>query len=528
MSAWKNSLTRAVAPALATVRPVGVSVRARNYSSAIFAKHISRGRVESRTFFHLSSSMSTYQNKQKSVGPKTQSRGYASDSKRDFYEVLGVDKKASQKDIKKAYYQAAKQYHPDRAKGKEQKAEYGEKFQEISEAYEVLGDDTQRSQYDVYGHQGVNNGGMNGNGGGFHGQHHDPFEMFRDFESMFGQRGGRGGANMPQRGEDVEARIEVPFSDIIKDTNHKVNYRVECECDTCKGSGAKPGTSRSTCSRCGGSGTTVQQSGFFHIQATCPQCSGAGSVVSSPCTKCSGAGAQVQVKTVDVTIPAGVDDGMQMQVTGRGSAGRNNGPAGNLLLHIRVGKSRVFQRDGADVLSKVAIDMVKAALGGTVRTPTLTGDIELSIPAGTQPGDKLRLRGRGIPKLHRSSKGDHYIEFKVTIPKQLTLAQREILEELKEELENPNSAREARARQKVDSTSTTKSQSAERPSQAEKTNSEMPPQSTPHEEPGFLHRLKKTFYGDKGKDATLNGKMASTPNVKKTDTEYNENKADSL
>ncbi|KNC84657.1 hypothetical protein SARC_03148 [Sphaeroforma arctica JP610] len=500
MSVLKSGIVRAVNPALAAARPAAASLYSRAYGSALLGRAHLHGRIAGHPLAGLSSA-ERYGQHISSVHTQQQKRKYASQKKRDYYEVLGVSKNSDQKEIKKAYYQAAKKFHPDRAKGAEEKKTFGEKFQEISEAYEVLGDENQKSVYDQYGHAGLD--GQNGMGGGGFGGHpgHDPFEMFRDFESMFGGRGGRGGGgpNRPQRGMDIEAQVNIPFTDIIKETKHTVEYRADCTCTTCSGTGAKPGTTRTTCSRCGGSGHTVQQSGFFHMQSACTACGGVGSTVSSPCSSCFGAGQKSEKKTVEITIPAGVEDGMQMQVTGRGSEGANKGPAGNLVLLIRVARSPVFQREGADVLSRVNIDMVKAALGGTVRTQSLTGEIELNVPAGTQPGDKLRLRGRGIPQLHRSSKGDHFIEFKVSIPKRLTAAQREILEELREELENPNSAREARLRQ-AQSMAADKTSAASAEETTTKSKKHVDKGLEKEEKASFFGRLKKKVCGDDDSD----------------------------
>jgi molecular chaperone DnaJ len=348
--------------------------------------------------------------------------------KRDYYEVLGVQRGASEQEIKSAYRKLALQYHPDRNPdnpGAE------EKFKECSEAYAILADTEKRSMYDRYGHAGVGNAGA---GAGF-----DP-TVFQDFSDIFGEffgfgdlfgggRTGRGRSRV-QRGADLREDITIEFEEAVFGAEKKVSYRRHELCDTCKGSGSAAGKAPVSCRTCGGRGQVRYQQGFFSVARTCPACQGAGSVISDPCTKCKGEGRVVQPKTVEAKIPAGVEDETRIRFTGLGEAGLHSGPAGDLYLVLHVKDHPFFERQGNDLHCVVPVSFTQAALGAEIKVPTLEGEHNLKVPESTQSGTVLKLRNKGVPVLNGHGKGDLFVEVRVQTPSKLTKRQRELLEEL--------------------------------------------------------------------------------------------------
>ncbi|MBF6629594.1 MAG: molecular chaperone DnaJ [Comamonas sp.] len=359
-------------------------------------------------------------------------------SKRDFYEVLGVTKTASDDEIKKAYRKLAMKYHPDRNQGDKSK-EAEEKFKEVKEAYEMLSDSQKRAAYDQYGHAGVDpnmRGGMGGGdmGGGF-------AEAFGDiFGDMFGgQRGGQRGGRQVYRGSDLSYSMEVTLEEAAKGKDAQIRIPSWDNCDTCHGSGAKPGTSPKTCGTCGGQGSVQMRQGFFSVQQTCPHCRGTGKIIPEPCTTCSGQGKIKRQKTLEVKIPAGIDDGMRIRSTGNGEPGTNGGPPGDLYIEIRVKDHDIFEREGDDLHCQVPVSFITAALGGEIEVPTLQGKAAIDIPEGTQAGKQFRLRGKGIKGVRSSYPGDLYCHIVVETPVKLTEYQRKLLRELEESLKKGGS-----------------------------------------------------------------------------------------
>ena len=347
-------------------------------------------------------------------------------AKRDYYEVLGVERSAPAPDIKRAYRKAAMQWHPDR---NPDNPEAEERFKEAAEAFEVLSDDDKRRLYDQYGHEGPSRAGFSG----FQGTD-EIFSRFSDlFGDLFGNLGGFGGRrDGPQRGADLKTRVVIPFAEAVSGVERELTVQRREACDDCHGSGAAPGTRPQVCSQCNGHGQVIHRQGFFTIQTTCPRCQGQGSMITSPCKACSGTGAVLRESTLKVNIPAGVDDGQTLRIPGRGAAGVKGGPAGNLYVEVAVEADERFQRDEYDVHSKVTISMLQAALGCTVEAATLSGDIDLEIEAGTQPGHVLSRKGKGVPVLGGRGFGDHHIHVEVTIPTKLTSDQEDLLRELAE------------------------------------------------------------------------------------------------
>lgn len=348
-------------------------------------------------------------------------------SKRDFYEVLGVAKTASEDDIKKAYRKLAMKYHPDRNQGEKAK-EAEEKFKEVKEAYEILSDSQKRTAYDTHGHAGVDpnmRGGFSGSAaGGF-----DFSEAFADiFGDMFG--GARNRGRQVYRGNDLSYSLEITLEEAARGKEAQIRIPGWDNCETCRGTGAKPGTQPKTCTHCNGNGSVTMKQGFFSVQQTCPHCRGTGKVIPEPCPSCSGAGKVRRQKTLKVKIPAGIDSGMRIRSSGNGEPGMNGGPPGDLYIEIRVRPHDIFDRDGSDLHCQVPVSFTTAALGGEIEVPTLQGKAVIDIPEGTQAGKQFRLRGKGIQGLRSSYPGDLYCHIVVETPVKLTEYQRKLLRDL--------------------------------------------------------------------------------------------------
>lgn len=361
--------------------------------------------------------------------------------KRDYYEVLGVDKSASEDEIKKAYRKAAKQYHPDLHPG-DKEAE--EKFKEANEAYEVLSDAEKKAKYDRFGHAGVdpNYGAGQGGYGGFNGQGFD-FDLGDIFSNIFGGGFGGGGAsnpNAPQRGSDTQASVTISFEEAAKGCEREVeSNRIEV-CDECHGSGAAAGTSPKTCPECNGRGqvTTSQRTpfGMFQTQKACSRCGGKGTIIDNPCKKCRGAGRVRRPAKITVKIPAGIDDRQIINARGQGNKGVNGGPAGDLRVAVNVRPHPIFERDGYNVWVEVHVSYAAAALGCELQVPTLDGKVKYNIPAGTQSGDVFKLKGRGIQSLNNRGRGDQLVRVIVDVPRTLNAEQKRLLLELDKALGN--------------------------------------------------------------------------------------------
>jgi molecular chaperone DnaJ len=356
-------------------------------------------------------------------------------AKRDFYEVLGVQKGSSRDEIKRAYRQLAIKYHPDRNPDKDAE----DKFKEATEAYEILADDRKRQAYDQYGFAG-----LNGMGQPTAQDFSTIFQGFEDifgdvsgiFDSFFGGGGGSrrrsGGRGYGQRGTDLRYDMEIGFLEAAFGTKKEVSYPRAEKCDVCKGSGADKGGGRKLCPTCGGSGQVRRNSGFFSIASTCPSCNGEGEVIDKPCPECRGAGTVRRTRTITITIPAGIEDGKRLSVGGQGDAGANGSPDGDLYVFLRVQPHESFERDGKDVYCVIPISITQAALGAEIVVPTLDDkSVRLAIPAGTQNGRVLRLKGEGIPELHSPSRrGDMYIKVMVRVPTKISPKAKELLKEL--------------------------------------------------------------------------------------------------
>lgn len=346
-------------------------------------------------------------------------------TKRDFYEVLGLNKDASEEDIKKSYRKLAMKYHPDRNPDNP-KAE--EQFKEAKEAYEMLSDDQKRAAYDQYGHAGVEQGaGAGGFGGAGFG---DAFgDIFGDI--FGGGGGGRGQRNNVYRGADLRYNMEISLEDAAKGSETKIRIPVQASCETCKGSGAKPGKSPVTCTTCNGHGQVRMQQGFFSVQQTCPKCHGAGKIIKEDdkCGTCHGAGRTKINKTLTVKIPAGVDEGDRIRLSGEGEAGVNGGPSGDLYVVVHLKQHDIFQRDGGNLHCEMPISFTTAALGGEIEVPTLGGSAKMKIPHETQTGAVFRLRSKGIKPLRSSEHGDLMVHVVVETPVKLTDKQKDLLRE---------------------------------------------------------------------------------------------------
>ena len=365
------------------------------------------------------------------------------DQKRDYYEVLGVAKSASADDLKKAYRVLAKKYHPDANPGdKEAEA----KFKEASEAYAVLSDDEKRRKYDQFGHAAFSNGG-GGGAGGFDFGDIDLSDIFGSFFGggrggfdFFGGGGGRRSSNSPMKGANIRYSLRINFDEAVKGCKKEITLDMKEECGTCHGSGAKAGTSPVTCTKCGGSGqvTYTQQSLFGMVSSAqpCPDCRGTGKIIKDKCSDCRGSGYITRRKTIEVDIPAGIDDEQAIRIRDKGEPGVNGGPRGDLLVEVNVGSHPNFQRDGFDIYSSVPISFTQAALGGDIRINTVDGDVIYTVKPGTQTDSRVRLRGKGVPTLRNNEvRGDHYITLIVQTPQTLTKEQKRILEEFDSTLE---------------------------------------------------------------------------------------------
>ena len=361
--------------------------------------------------------------------------------KRDYYEVLGVSKGASDDEIKKAHRKLAKKYHPDLNRDNPEAAE---KFKELNEAYEVLSDKDKRAKYDQFGFAGVDpnyGAGQGGFGGGF-----DMGDLGDIFGSFFG--GGFGGGstrsrrNAPQRGETLQQRIMLSFEEAAFGCEKEITINRTETCEECGGSGAEPGTSPETCSNCRGSGVVTQTQrtplGMFQTQGACPNCRGTGKINRKPCKKCGGAGRVRKSKTLKVNIPAGIDDGQSIQLRGQGGAGVNGGPAGDVIVTISIRPHPIFTREGQDVVCEIPISFAQAALGDTLQVPTIDGKVSYDIPEGTQTGTVFRLKGKGIQNVNGRGRGDQYVRVNIEVPRNLTHRQKELLREFENSTTDEN------------------------------------------------------------------------------------------
>ncbi len=362
-------------------------------------------------------------------------------SKRDYYEVLGINRDASEDEIKKAYRKLAMKHHPDRNPDNPKSEEH---FKEAKEAYEILSDASKRTAYDQYGHAGVDSGSA-GAGGGAHGFADSFSDIFGD---IFGGRAG--GQSNVYRGADLRYNLEVTLEQAARGTETKIRIPTMEACETCHGSGAKVGTTPVTCPTCNGHGQVRMQQGFFSIQQTCPKCHGNGKYVASPCGTCQGAGRVKQHKTLSVKIPAGVDEGDRIRLSGEGEAGVNGGPAGDLYVVMHLLPHSVFQRDHNDLHCEMPISFTTAALGGEIEIPTLDGHAKIKIPAETQSGKIFRLRGKGIKGVRSHAHGDLLCHMIVETPVKLTARQKELLQELETLNQEDSSRHSPRAKSWMD------------------------------------------------------------------------------
>ncbi|MGE5236272.1 MAG: molecular chaperone DnaJ [Acidobacteriota bacterium] len=344
--------------------------------------------------------------------------------RRDYYEVLGVGRGASKEEIKAAYRRIAVKYHPDRNPG-DRDAE--EKFKEAAEAYAVLSDADKRAHYDRFGHAGVGDQPFSGFDASIFGDFADVLGNLFGFEGIFGGSRRRTG---PQRGTDLRVGVNVSFDEMARGVERSLTIPREENCETCDGSGLAPGARRESCRACGGRGQVRVSQGFFTMVRTCPQCGGSGEVVSDPCATCHGQGRVERRREIKVSVPAGVEDGTRLRVVGQGEAGVRGGPPGDLYVIVQVTPHELFERHEADLHLAHEIDAFQAALGVEIEVPVLDGTEKVTVPAGTQFGDTVALRGKGLPRLRRSGKGDLVVHFKVVVPRRLTARQKELLQEV--------------------------------------------------------------------------------------------------
>jgi molecular chaperone DnaJ len=348
-------------------------------------------------------------------------------TKRDYYEVLSVERTASGDEIKRSYRKLAMQYHPDRNPGD---AEAEAKFKEAAEAYDVLSDASKKERYDRYGHAGLSD--MGGGGGPGFGNINDIFEIFGDLFGGMGGGGGRGRRQQQAHGQDLQIDVELDLTEAFKGVSKTLEFNRAEVCNECNGSRMKKGSRAAKCNRCNGRGAVISRQGFFQIQVACPSCGGQGEVVTDPCGKCEGQGQVLAKRKLDVTIPAGVDNGSRIRLAGEGEVTEQNGPRGDLYCRVRVKPHPVFQRDGVDLLCEVPITFSQAALGGELEVPTLTGAGTVHLSRGTSHGDIFRLRGKGMPDVRGRGQGDLLIRTLIEIPKKLSKRQEELLRELAE------------------------------------------------------------------------------------------------
>lgn len=354
----------------------------------------------------------------------------------DYYELLGVSRDADQAEIKKAYRKLAIKYHPDKNPD-DDTAE--EKFKEVTQAFEVLKDPDKRAAYDRYGHAAFTSGGAGAAGGGFH----DPFDVFREF---FGQGGGGGGSVFeeffggggggrrggPTPGDDLGQELHISLEEAASGVTKELAYKRHETCDSCHGSGAAAGSSRTTCNTCGGAGQVITSRGFFQVRQACPTCHGQGTTVEKPCDECRGHGVQVKTHKVKLNIPPGVDTGSRLRSRGNGSSGQHGGPYGDLYVTLVVEPHQFFERHGDDLHCLIPIKFTLAALGGSIEVPTLDGKAALKIPSGTQGGTKFRLRGKGMPSLRGGQVGDEIVHVEIEVPKKLSGEKKAALEKFAE------------------------------------------------------------------------------------------------
>ena len=353
-------------------------------------------------------------------------------AKEDYYKTLGVEKSASDDDIKKAYRRLAMKHHPDRNKNDE---DAEARFKAIKEAYEVLSDPQKRQMYDQFGHAGIDPNARAAGAGGFGGGVNFS-DIFGDvFSDIFGGGGGgRGGGPQAYRGADLRYNLELTLEEAVAGTTVKIRIPTLVNCEECNGSGAKKGTTPITCTTCGGHGQVRMEQGFFTVQKTCPACHGAGQVISDPCPSCRGKGRKEERKTLSVKVPAGVDTGDRIRLANEGEAGQNGGPPGDLYVHVHVKEHDIFKREENDLYCDVPISFVTAALGGEVKVPLIDGKVSLKIPAETQSGKLFRLRGKGVKSVRGHSTGDLYCRVMVETPVKLSAEQKEILEKFETSL----------------------------------------------------------------------------------------------
>ena len=353
-------------------------------------------------------------------------------SKRDYYVVLSVQKNASEAEIKKAFKRSAMKHHPDRNQDNQDAAEV--KFKECKEAYDILSDGQKRAAYDQFGHAGVEQSAGMGGGAGAGGNFSDVFgDVFGDIFGGGGGGGGHGGQRV-YRGADLRYNLTLDLEEAVRGTSVNIRVPTYVSCEPCGGSGAKKGTKPTTCTTCGGHGQVRMQQGFFSLQQTCPRCHGNGKMISDPCTSCNGQGRVEKNKTLSVKVPAGVDNGDRIRLSGEGEAGENGGPTGDLYVQISVREHKIFERDGSDLYCEVPIDIAAATLGGELDVPTLNGRVKLKIPAETQTGKMFRLRAKGVKTVRGSSTGDLMCKVTIETPVNLTKKQKEILEEFNNSL----------------------------------------------------------------------------------------------
>lgn len=361
-------------------------------------------------------------------------------TKRDYYEILGVEKTADAETIKKAYRKMAMQFHPDRNPG-DSVAE--EKFKEAAEAYEVLSSQDKRAQYDRFGHQAF----QGGRGGGFHGQggFHDINDIFSQFGDIFGDIFGGGGfgdgfsqqgrgrsRNASRKGSDLRFVTEIKLEEVVTGKEEIVEFDTESNCIDCNGSGAAKGSSPVTCKVCGGAGQVVRQQGFFTMATTCHQCSGTGQTIETPCKSCRGKGRSETKRKIKVSIPAGVDNGTRLRISNEGEGGYRGGPNGDLFVEIRVKEHEIFEREGEHVFAELDVPYVQFLLGGQIKTDVLDGEVEVDIPKGSRPGDKVKIGGRGLPSLRGSRRGDLYFILNVEFPKKLSDEEEKLVRQIAE------------------------------------------------------------------------------------------------